>query len=444
MENRLFFNTENNQYYYNDNDGNIYKAGDTSTFCDAKSVNDIIPKDYLVKSGYNQLTLVVTQACNLRCTYCIYSGNYNNFRKHSNKFMKKETAFNAVDYYFKQMKTTIKTRPLMIPTISFYGGEPLLNFELIKAVVQYIKENYKQKVLYNMTTNMTIFNEEILDFLIENNFDISVSLNGDRLNNDRMRVTAEGNGTFDTIYKNLRRISLKDDDFYKNNVKIIVTYDKKTDMIQLNNYLEEDVLLKGKVALALPVKETFCDECETIQENIIFSNSMDCLEKSFFEKAKSGHYEKFSSLEKAIFIGPLLSILDRTRNNETYSAIPYTSMCVPGTKIAVDVDGTFHCCEKVNSKKPFGNVYSGIDFKKVEEYIDEINKFGEVYCQECKIKRMCILCFSDMVNDQGNLVLPHINYCNELEQAVKEQFTLYCTLMEHGVDIKRLCTGGVE
>ena len=54
---------------------------------------------------------------------------------------------------------------------------------------------------------------------------------------------------------------------------------------------------------------------------------------------------------------------------------------------------------------------------------------------------MCTLCFADMIADDGTLVLPDEKYCMRLEEAVAQQLTLYCTLVENGVDIKKLQGG---
>lgn len=440
MKDKLFFKTKENEYYYNDADGNIYKVNEKFNELKLENQEQSDLTDVLCKSGYNQLTLVVTQECNLRCTYCIYSGNYSNFRVHKNCFMKKDVALNAVDYYMTMVQKICETRPLFSPTISFYGGEPLLNYKLIKEVVEYVKRTYKINVIFNMTTNLLLLTDEILDFIIKYNIDVSVSLNGDRDNNDRMRVTKNGTGTFDAVYKNLRKIMLWNEEFYRNNVKIIVTYDKKTNMLKLNDFVENDPLIKGKVAIALPVKETFWDNNQ-IEENLAYTESIEFLEKDFLQKVYKKQYNKISSLQQLLFVDPLLALLDRTRNSNFKKIIPYTSMCVPGTKIAVDTDGTFHCCEKVNTKKSFGSEKIGINYKQVAAYINEVREFGEMHCKACRISRMCNLCFADMIGDDGKLVLPEDAYCDKLEHAVVKQLILYCSLIENGVDIRKLTLG---
>ncbi len=96
----------------------------------------------LLESNLRMLILQVTQGCNLRCSYCVYGGNYSQ-RQHSNLNMDKITAFKAIDFFVEHSRNT----PVL--TIGFYGGEPLLEFNLIKECVEYAKKksNGKKYVL---------------------------------------------------------------------------------------------------------------------------------------------------------------------------------------------------------------------------------------------------------------------------------------------------------
>lgn len=107
------------------------------------------------------LVLQVTQKCNLRCSYCVYSGDYKN-RNHSQKEMSWETAKEAVDYLYGHSMSSEDIY------ISFYGGEPLLMFRLIKEVVEYVKREYCQRTVhFNLTTNGTLFTPEIVQYLLK-------------------------------------------------------------------------------------------------------------------------------------------------------------------------------------------------------------------------------------------------------------------------------------
>ena len=88
----------------------------------------------------HQLILQVTQQCNLRCEYCAYSGIYEGNRTHSSNRMSFETAKKAIDFFLEHSTENSNV------SIGFYGGEPLLEFDLIKRCVSYIKETCEGKM----------------------------------------------------------------------------------------------------------------------------------------------------------------------------------------------------------------------------------------------------------------------------------------------------------
>ena len=112
----------------------------------------------LAEHYMGNLILQVTQQCNLRCKYCAYSGNYYN-RSHTSNRMDFETAKKAIDFYLKRSEKADQL------ALSFYGGEPLLEFELIKKCVSYILQRKgDKKILFTMTTNGTLMTEDVIEF----------------------------------------------------------------------------------------------------------------------------------------------------------------------------------------------------------------------------------------------------------------------------------------
>lgn len=149
------------------------------------------------------ITLQVTQQCNFRCRYCLYSeSNNHSQRSHSDKVMSWETAKKALDF--------LKAHAIESPkiTIGFYGGEPLLQFPLIRQVVEYANELFAGKELqFMITTNATLLNDEILSFMQENRFDVLISLDGVQKIHDKNRVFANsGKGTYETVMAKLRHL----------------------------------------------------------------------------------------------------------------------------------------------------------------------------------------------------------------------------------------------
>lgn len=154
----------------------------------------------ILKKKSSHITLSISQACNMSCKYCYAEGG--NFGKEI-LLMSEETALRSVDYLFE------KTKGVQDIGIIFFGGEPLLNFKVIKEAVRYSRELAKktgQRVGYSLTTNGTIMNDEIIEFLCRNRFGLKVSMDGPKDIQDDMRPLKSGKGSYDLVAENLKRL----------------------------------------------------------------------------------------------------------------------------------------------------------------------------------------------------------------------------------------------
>ena len=112
-----------------------------------------------------------------------------------------ETAKKAIDFYLKRSEKADQL------ALSFYGGEPLLEFELIKKCVSYILQRKgDKKILFTMTTNGTLMTEDVIEFLVKYEFNLMISLDGDKKSHDINRRFKTGKGSFDIILENLSRL----------------------------------------------------------------------------------------------------------------------------------------------------------------------------------------------------------------------------------------------
>lgn len=142
---------------------------------------------------------VVTQRCNQKCIYCHASSVDKNGGLQFD--MKPETARKFVDLAFISPSPYIK--------IEFQGGEPLLNFKIIKEIVEYAKElnEVSKKILdFVICTNLTIINDKQIDFILENDIYISTSLDGPADIHNQCRRTRQGQGTYDTVINNMSQM----------------------------------------------------------------------------------------------------------------------------------------------------------------------------------------------------------------------------------------------
>jgi len=154
------------------------------------------------------LVLNVTNKCNLSCTYCYEYGEDRLTAGDGSKGtgkpkMDDDTARQSIDFLLRSSGD----RPQV--SITFFGGETLLNFPAIRAAVLYAEEraaSVKKRVHYSLTTNATLLTDEVVDFLTKHRFGITVSIDGDAAQQDRHRTFANGAGSFDTIAPRIRHL----------------------------------------------------------------------------------------------------------------------------------------------------------------------------------------------------------------------------------------------
>jgi len=154
----------------------------------------------LLRKTSTNITLHVSQACNLACKYCY--ADHGTFGEHP-RLMTKELAKKAVDFLFAG------TRGCRQVGIVFLGGEPLLNFDTIRHVVDYsqaLGEKEEKRVAYSLTTNGTVLNDEIIEFLCRHRFGLKVSMDGDKELHDEMRPFKNGKGSYDLVAANLKKL----------------------------------------------------------------------------------------------------------------------------------------------------------------------------------------------------------------------------------------------
>jgi uncharacterized protein len=159
-------------------------------------------KDPLGKSqwGVHNIALLVAQECNMRCAYCYGDGgSYGE----QGGIMSEETAFKAVDWLMKNSKSSRQLH------ISFFGGEPLLNFPLIKKVVAYAREKAQERevtVSFGITTNATLLTDEIISFMSRERINPMVSFDGPPEIQNRQRPFVDGSGSYDTVSANILKL----------------------------------------------------------------------------------------------------------------------------------------------------------------------------------------------------------------------------------------------
>ncbi|RQD77753.1 MAG: thioether cross-link-forming SCIFF peptide maturase [Candidatus Syntrophonatronum acetioxidans] len=147
------------------------------------------PPEYLVKA----LCFNISHDCNMSCRYCFASeGSFGGRRS----LMPREVAFRGIDFLIENSPSRKNCE------VDFFGGEPLLNFPLIKETVDYARRRGKEagkEFKFTVTTNGLLLREEVMEYLDGEDFSVVLSLDGRKEVNDRLRPLKEGGGTYDLL-----------------------------------------------------------------------------------------------------------------------------------------------------------------------------------------------------------------------------------------------------
>lgn len=388
---------------------------------------------HYLRNHVEKLTLQVTQRCNLRCEYCIYSGNYDN-RKHSNLDMSFETAKKAIDLYLRSSGEIGKY------SVAFYGGEPLLNLELIKQCVKYIKNKTTGKhVDFVMTTNATLLTDTTVDYLRAEKFQIMVSLDGSKQEHDEHRKFQNGKGSFDLIQRNLRRIKERYPDFFSGIIYNSVI-NPDNDYQNIKTYFEKDDLLNSAEILTNIVEPENPGEKVKLSDDYIKIDKYDQLKLYLFMLGKLD----IKDVSKLVLI--------RAKHiNEKYqqiikkakvgSSCHHNGPCIPGTRrLFVNAQGYLFPCERVSETSPImqiGNVEEGFDEEKAKMLLN-VGKVTEDLCKKCWALLHCNQC-AQRADAKDHLSREiKIKYCPDSRKEAYFSLKEICVLRELGCRFERI------
>ena len=151
-------------------------------------------------SNLTHLTLAISNDCNLNCRYCFGDGGtYHSDRK----LMSIATAKKSIDFFVSN------SGDAKVLSIIFFGGEPLLNYSVLKQVVDYcsdIEKKTEKRFKYSISTNGTIVNNDIIDLIKSKNISVTLSIDGPQEIHDLYRMYINGTGSFETIRVNIDKL----------------------------------------------------------------------------------------------------------------------------------------------------------------------------------------------------------------------------------------------
>ena len=347
--------------------------------------------------GIQHLVLTVTEACNLRCTYCMHGSDLNWVRDHGPAQMSVATALQAVEYYLTRQN------PARTPVISFYGGEALLNFSVIKAVVAAVAEHPRgADTVFAIDTNGVLLAEEMIAFILQEKLFLQISIDGPAEIHDRHRVDVGGGPSFDRILANIDTM-LSLDPTVADRLSLVMTLAPPVDLFasaELFNpfppYVKHGITKQPNLTVnfANLNGQGWAKGQEQTAGLPPINEQMKQARAMYLEALAEGRRFEIGPVIRALFEPELIKFYNRSRAPLGDTFVPGGN-CRPGQrKLHVAVDGCIHPCERTGVSMPLGDLASGVELSRVRALHRNFHEAVSERCGQCWALRLCRLCFA--------------------------------------------------
>ena len=462
-----FYNTaHHNHYIYDSNSNKIFEVD--KKLWESLQEGELPPPDYSAKgflehhgnrtfvrlstdeftaaieSNIEKLTIEITQECNLNCAYCPYNENFFSFQDRSSPLsISSRKALEAVRFFFDH------SRDNNYKGISFYGGEPLLRWNIIADAVEFArgKADPSHQLLFGVTTNGVLLkNDTISKFLAHHGFAIHVSLDGPPQIHDRFRRNHADDATFSTILKGLGtlRRRYKEDFYRKVHFNAVVTplsdLEEMRDFFRQFEFIRTADQLRVNVVTLGGAKPELIDMFSDPTTQTRFNRQLADLRNHYLSCVANGTEPE--RLEKALFDRQFRILSSRYVDEAEVprnQPIPAPDICFPlQKKLFVDVHGKFFICEKLNNFEHFGDLDRGIDTKKLYQFYEShIEEFIAPHCASCWAKRFCSFCYVPAFQNGKSSIKSRKTRCEQIKKRLKQDLADYTEVLEknpHGFD----------
>lgn len=389
---------------------------------DRGELNEDKIKNYVFRNGLKEFLLEVTTGCNMRCNYCVFSQNYSHNRDHGNKLLSYEQALKSIKFYLDLCEKARSYNPNIKPMIGFYGGEPLLNYQVIKDIIIHLKnEDLFKDIQFTITTNGLLLDEDRIDFLIGNDVIVLFSLDGPKSQHDRSRVDANGNGTFDDIMENINKYIEKKGYAFTNSV-----YDFRSNFREIASFFDSHSKIMSMAFSPVNDNDTTYYDMFSEKEMMEFQQQLDEIYLDFFNE------ENLSDSKTEDFLINWITknsagVMTRVPFDRKSGLINYTGGCVPADKMFANIDGDILICEKLNNSYKIGSIDDGLDYKKIIKIVNDYNDATKK-CKNCVLNKMCSICLATC-GSNGSLLLTE-EKCREERRSIKQRLEIAYTILE--------------
>lgn len=335
-------------------------------------------------SRITMFTIEMTQQCNLRCTYCCYSGNYRDRRAHNAKEISYETLQKTIEYILEHYDKSAEEI-----TVCFYGGEALLARKKIEWMIEELLPVFKDKVRFSFSTNGLLLTENTIDWLGNMpNVLVNVTIDGNKYMHDAHRQTISGSGSYDAIVKNLRLFKAKYPDFYRDNVRFLSTVYSWNDVLKLAEIWDDEPATEGHYPIHIShIIPDFDDETRTYDTWEV--------KKHFYRHA----FEDYKRGNRGILSGCFQKLIDMVDNRNYLKLKSELNIqtCYQGLfSTFINVDGDLYACEKFCGALNIGNVSVGIDENKTFSLLQQFTERKNHLCSSCWAQRFCRMCMTSL------------------------------------------------
>ena len=356
-------------------------------------------------------------------------------RRHSDKVMDISLAKEGIDFLLDHSQNT------KVLNIGFYGGEPLLEFELVEECLRYAKEQSEgKKITFNMTTNATLLTKEIVEKLQEYDVNLMISLDGPKEIHDKNRRFAYTNeGTFDTIVRNMKMVKENFPEYYKK-IYFNTVVDPKSDFVCLNEFFSDSNLIDDTMVNTSFVSTDNLDSDKKRSEEFCNIKYQEKLEYEMFKMflCKLGRIreECVSKLAVGNFETTKLFLHSkRGITNELSESEHHGGVCVPGVrKLFLNISGNLYPCEKCNETSramSIGDIKNGFDIEKVKNLLN-VGKVTEEKCKDCWAFRLCNICAISVDDGEKLSLEKNLKKCVEAQSNAHSMLVEYTMLKEFG------------
>ena len=348
-----------------------------------------------------QIVFETTDFCNLNCTYCSFGEVYEGFDVRNYKNINTDKAIKLLKYVVNH-KHKSKNNELFI---SFYGGEPLTNMDFIKRIVEVsnqLKSEKELNLIFSMTTNATLIDKHI-DFLVEHNFLLLVSIDGNEENHS-YRVYKNNKNSFYKVIENLDMIKKDYPEYFANSIMFNAVLHNRNSVKEIYEFIYNRYHKIPRISELNQIN--IKPKSYEVYKNMYHSQkeSEEEFQKEESELKNITHQEMFNYkiLNEFIKYYTTNSYIARA-NALIYKEDVFfpACTCLPfGKKIYITNHGKLLPCEKINYKYALGEVDENIqiDIPQITHLYNSYHEHLKSVCQHCYGYRYCGVCMFRITN----------------------------------------------